>query len=272
MFELRDDHFDRVRHLFEGERLQLLIDAVSASNSPGWLWVDDAAAPKSALLWDKTHSLYLAGRADNADFNDAVRRLSDERISRTVEVFKAYSTSEAWEQSIEAIFANVSLRKIERVFYKLGEVTISDWREHVPNGFRISEINATFETLNKLNNFGRMREEIESCWNALDDFRERGFGFCAHDETTIACWCTAEYVSAGKCGIGIETVEEYGRRGFATLTASAFAEYALAHSIAAHWDAWASNAPSVRVAEKVGFEKAEDYRVIFGEFSPDRRA
>ena len=79
--------------------------------------------------------------------------------------------------------------------------------------------------------------------------------------------CTAEYVSGGRCGIGIETVPAYQGRGIATLTASAFAGYCATWSITPHWDAWSSNLPSVVVAEKVGFRKVETYSVLVADFS-----
>lgn len=33
-----------------------------------------------------------------------------------------------------------------------------------------------------------------------------------------------------------------------------------------HWDAWADNLPSVRVAEKIGFDKVEEYEVLVVQF------
>jgi RimJ/RimL family protein N-acetyltransferase len=83
-------------------------------------------------------------------------------------------------------------------------------------------------------------------------------------ERQIVCWCTAEYVSCGWCGIGIETIQAYQRRGLATATATAFLAHCAAHGIQPHWDCWANNVPSVRVAEKVGFALVEEYEVHCG--------
>lgn len=276
LIELLHDHQALVRPLFVSKHLQLVIDAVIADNSPGVLWVDDADTlrvyrrlrrrsyqPHAALLWDKTHSLYLVGAADNASFNDAAHRFVAETVARTVDVLKIYPGSADWHPVIETLFADRALHKLERVFYRLASLKIPGWRERLRAGFRISSINDQFTELSRLQNFDALREEIESCWNALSDFQQRGFGFCAHNTETIACWCTAEYVSGAQCGIGIETVESHQRQGFATLTASAFAEHCLARGITAHWDAWAHNLPSVAIAEKVGFTKVEDYTIYF---------
>ncbi len=274
---------ERVRGLFAGEHLRLVIDAVIAGNSPGRLWVDDPSEPKSALLWDKTHSFYAAGAADNAAFSQAVGELFASEITPYAQaqqfgIFKLAYTSAAWEPVIEAVLTGYALKKYPRVFYRLETPKIPGWREQIPAGFEISEINGTWLTLERLANFERLHEEIASCWPDVADFRARGFGFCIHDEETLAGWCTSEYVSqntdlpgseyisADKCGIGIETVEEYGRRGFATLIASAFVECCRERGITPHWDSWLRNTPSVTVAEKVGFGKLEDYAVFFGTY------
>lgn len=78
------------------------------------------------------------------------------------------------------------------------------------------------------------------------------------------CRCTAEYVSPGKCGIGIATAEPYRQQGFATLTASAFIEECQRRQITPYWDAWLRNTASVARAEKVGLRKVQDYWVFVG--------
>ncbi len=79
-------------------------------------------------------------------------------------------------------------------------------------------------------------------------------------------WCTAEFVSDGKCGIGIETIPAYRGRGFATVTASAFLEHCAERAMTPLWDAWVRNVPSAAVAEKVGLEKVETYAIYVCEF------
>ena len=101
---------------------------------------------------------------------------------------------------------------------------------------------------------------------SAETFLDQGFGFTMLDGTSVVCWCTAEYVSEGKCGIGIETIEAYQGRGIATVVAGEFVRHALASGVNPHWDCWASNTPSVRVAEKVGFADMHDYKIAIGSF------
>src|SRR5262249_18802003 len=116
---------------------------------------------------------------------------------------------------------------------------------------RISEINQCFGRLVGLANIADVVAEIEYMWPSLDAFHDGGFGFVAHDASTTAAWCTAEYVSPGRCGIGIETVAAFRRRGIATATARAFLAHCTTLGLTAHWDAWASNQPSIAVAERI---------------------
>jgi RimJ/RimL family protein N-acetyltransferase len=165
-----------------------------------------------------------------------------------------------------------ALRQRERVLYRGDRVAQLGWSQRIPAGFRISAIGDQITELRMLGNFAEVAAEIDACWTSMADFLRAGFGFCAHDAGAIVCWCTAEYVSQGRCGIGIETVAEYRGRGFATVTASAFADHCVKRGVVPHWDAWSDNVPSVAVAEKLGFRKIESYSVYVGRFSPTQVA
>ena len=101
-------------------------------------------------------------------------------------------------------------------------------------------------------------------WGSVEAFLRGGFGYCIASEREIVCWCTAEHVSPGWCGVGIETISEYQRRGLATTAATAFLSHCVGNGIRMHWDCWADNAPSVRVAEKIGLDVVERYEVACG--------
>jgi RimJ/RimL family protein N-acetyltransferase len=250
----------RVRHLFGAEHLALVIDAVIAGNSPARVWADDLVTPRTALAWDGAHCVYLAGAPGH---ETACRELFEREIATAGRgIFKLHATGAA----ASAVFTRHSLHPRERVLYRGERPAVTGWQQRMPAGYQISAIGDQFPGLRTLGNFAAVTAEIRSCWNSLADFRRAGFGFCAHDAATIVCWCTAEYVSDGQCGIGIETVAAHRGRGFATLTASAFAEHCADRGIVPHWDAWSDNLPSVAVAEKLGFRKIETYTVFAGSF------
>jgi len=269
---LPQSEYEKVRPLFTGLHLNLLIDAVVEGNSPGWIWVDDMVNPRTAFMWDRAHCYYLVGSADKVKFNSPLKKficgkLAPEAVANNRSIFKVYYTSKDWESRIEAMFGAPSPRKRERVLYTLEKLEIPDWRDRIPLGLCIKSIDERLLKKTNLENIPAVVGEIESCWNSVDDFLKNGFGFCLVDDQAIACWCTAEYVCGKKCGIGIETAKEYRGRGFATLTACAFVDYCIANHMLPHWDSWEGNLPSIAVAEKVGFKKSLEYTVYFGRFA-----
>jgi RimJ/RimL family protein N-acetyltransferase len=250
----RDIH--RVHHLFEAEHLALVLDAVIAGNTPAQVWTDDRTSPRTALIRDGAHSVYLGGAVDQPA---RWRELFDREIAAAKPGFLKLYVPEA---TARTVFGGYPLLPRQRVLYRRAPVPIQEPRPQVPAGFRISAIDERFDALAALDNFTAVLAEIESCWRSVDDFRRTGFGFVAHDATTIVCWCTAECVSDNRCGIGIETVEAYAGRGFATSTASAFVDNCVKLALTPYWDAWTTNLASVAVAERIGFTRTEAYSIF----------
>ena len=103
-------------------------------------------------------------------------------------------------------------------------------------------------------------------WPSEERFYEQGFGVIALLAGEAIGWCTAEYVSRDWCGIGIEVVEGYEKRGVATAMTARFVKECLRRRIHPHWECGADNLGSIRVAEKVGFERSEEATFWVGVF------
>jgi RimJ/RimL family protein N-acetyltransferase len=262
LFEPKQAH--SLRALFDLPHLGFVVDAMVAGNSPATIWVDNVTHPRSAFVWDNSHSLYFGGVADNPTFNAALRSLIADTMlpQKQLGVFKIYSISDFWSAQISDLLQREVLPIRERILFRLDPTSATPQTLDMLPGFQLQPI-----TRELLENAGRgnaenVLEEIASCWTTLDRFYAQGFGFCVvTDGGDIAGWCTAEYVSDGVCGVGIETVEAYQGQGVATMTARAFVQHCAAKGWTAHWDSWATNLPSVKVAQKADFSKVIDYSV-----------
>lgn len=258
-----------VRHLFQAGHLALVIEAVIAGSFRATVWVDDPAAARTALVWDGSHGIYLVGVVDRPE--EWRELLAREVLPAGRGIFKA----DVPDTVAGVVFAGHELRRRDRVCYAARSLDTSAWpagdRERAGAGLRVSEIAGCLDDLAGLANAADLLGEIESMWPSVDAFRRDGFGFAAHDGSTIAGWCTAEYVSPGRCGIGIETVEAFQRRGIATATARAFLAHCAGLGLTPHWDAWASNRPSIAVAERIGLRLVETYHVHVGDFGDGRQ-
>jgi GNAT superfamily N-acetyltransferase len=267
LIPLPQKHYRKMSPLFEGPHLRLHIDALIEGNAPGQIWVDNLENPRSAYVWDKAHCHYLVGVSDNKNFNEILRKFLNNEIipnaKRTSHsIFKLYYTA-GWEAAIGYVCGTLPMKRGCR-FYRFNKSSVQ--KKESPSNFSLAIIDKNLLQSKMLRNLDLVREEISSCWNSLDDFLEKGFGFLMRNHDEIVGWCTGEYVSDKVCGIGIEVLKKHQGKGLATVMASSFVEYCLHQGITPHWDSFVDNVPSLRVAEKIGFERVSEYSVFFGSF------
>src|SRR5690606_23800334 len=223
MISIQQVHPGQVSRLFQVPELNYRIVSIEAGNSPGSAWLDDVQNPRAAFVWDGAHCLYFGGDADNEAFNHALMALLTGTLlpdvhQRGLPILKLHVTREVWTPPLETAFQSVQLQRRRRVLY--GIQASADLRaldvlpDALQDGLSLRRIDSNLLAHTGLQNLDAMREEIDSGWPSPERFLSEGFGYCIHHETDgIVAWCTAEYVSAGVCGVGIETLEAYQGRG-----------------------------------------------------------
>jgi RimJ/RimL family protein N-acetyltransferase len=270
--ELVFDDYCLVKPFFEGSEFDLLLSAILEGNSLAQVWVDDKSEPESVFLWDKANNVfYLAGGESNVQFNREIRALIGRKVVPELKLrrrfhFRLRSTSELWDKTLSSIFVDTNLTLGHHIFHTHQKPVKHDWRSSMPEGLRLKQIDEHFLHEEPYENKEFVLDEIQQMWPTVDGFVKFGFGSSIVTENQVVCWCTAEYMSKGKCGVGIETVHDYQNMGLATSAASAFVEHCKARNIKPHWECNAENLASRRVAEKVGFVKEHEYRVYHGKF------
>lgn len=253
--------------LFDVPYLRFVITAMEAGNSHALAWVDDTHTPTSALIWDKTHSLYFGGDAHNTTFNSTLRNFLIDTIiaearQRAFGILKLYFANDDWHALITSLLPEIDIQEYGRVLYRLDPSADFSQPPRLPTHMRLEIIDSDLLQLQQLPGMAGLMEEIEDCWTSPEHFVDQAFGYCIiHDNDGIISWCTAEYFSPGVCGVGIETLEAYQRQGLATITARAFAQHALRLGWQVNWDCWLKNTPSVHVAKKAGFKRVTEYNI-----------
>lgn len=112
----------------------------------------------------------------------------------------------------------------------------------------------------RLRNLDALVSEVTDTWGDVSLFLERGFGICHVSDGAVKGWCLSEYNSPRKCGIGIETIEEYRRHGIADAMTRAFIARCDERELIPYWDSWSDNVASVKTALKNGFKTLEEYK------------
>lgn len=264
--QLAPSQYPLVRHLGVEPHLSLVIKAVIAGHSPASIWVDEGPRPQTALLWDKGHCLYVLSAAASAPswLHTLIHQtIIPEARARHIRLLKVYHQEAGWADIIPTLLAPLALTLKARAFYRLDPSYVPGTIP-VPPGFTLQPITAPLLANDDLENIQSLRNEIASCWPTLARFLRHGFGFCLVHGTKLVSWCTAEYRSAGQCGVGIETIEAYQGRGLATAATLAFVTHSQKHRLVPHWDSWQANTPSLAVAQKAGFRHLLDYTVHLG--------
>lgn len=266
----RPDAIARLRVVCEGLRYNLVVDSILDGNTPGWIFVDDADAPHSVLLWNRQDALLIAGAADNAAFNAAVsdviaRRVIPDAKRRYIPELTLFYDRKDWQSMHKMILQGLSPVLAARRYYKSHHLNI-DWRTQLPAGCEIRCIDATFLTEQEYPNIEHVEGWINSFWRSHQEFTEKSLGYALLTKDTdhrliVASWCLAVYVSGASFELGLATHPDFRRQGFATLVAAAGVDHCLAHGYAPHWHCWEDNAASIATAEKVGFGEPVGYRV-----------
>jgi GNAT superfamily N-acetyltransferase len=258
---------------FPGPHAAMVVASIAAGNTAAQLWeATQPAGGAALLLWDQGNNVfYLAGdtiaEATRRDIAALIAsHIRPAALARGRAYFKTHGFSRPSEDALTQIFGTVALREASTLFYVCTNVEPSALAAPPVEGIHFAQIDRALLVGDSLRNIAHVRSEIGWMWPSEERFYERGLGVAALVEEQLICWCTAEYVSADRCGIGIATDPAYERRGIATATAARFVLEAQRRGIAPYWECGSWNSASIRVAEKVGFARIAEERYWIGTF------
>ena len=253
---------------FPGRQPEMVVASVAAGNNTARLWSAGSGAEGVFLLWDQGNNVFYLTGAPIRETVDTIATLvsgpvREQALRTNLAYFKTRALSDACESVLPDLFPNILLRKTRKHFFHLR--TPRD--VHLPEGVRFAPIDRSLLERDDLENLAPVREEVGWMWPSLERFYQNGFGRAAICDEKTVCWCTAEYASPRQCGIGIETVPQYQGRGIASAATRCFADDCARRRIIPHWECDPENGASVRVAEKVGFERVEESIFWAGSFA-----
>ena len=253
----------------------MVVASIADGNTAAQLWLmQDAHNDQTVLLWDKGNNvLYLSAAQEtlSEETEQALTALLNEQIRPcALAAGRAYFSISTLpplpRDKAPKPFAAIAPYAIDKLFFRFrGEAPVLAQAPAVA-GLHFAPIDHELLTDPRFANAAEVRGEIGQMWPAEERFWRNGFGVAALVAEQIVCWCTAEYVSASQCGIGIATAQAVQQRGIATATAVRFVREALRRGMTPHWETAAYNVASLRVAEKVGFTLLEPKVVWAGQW------
>lgn len=207
---------------------------------------------ENSIHWDQSHCVFVEQYCEVMDLKKFVEENQDQ--IEKLGILKVYIDTESSRKIIEETFKDWSLYLYKRDTYR-GNTSIV-----LENDKNCKDVKSMVVNGQQFMNFETLKDEILSTWGDLDTFMQYGFGVCNVDNNCIRGWCLSEYNSPGKCGIGIETVEKYQRKGIALGMTNSFLTKCRDRDIIPYWDSWDWNKGSIKTAEKCGFSIVQEYQ------------
>jgi RimJ/RimL family protein N-acetyltransferase len=248
--------------LFSPLDFNLVVRSVASGNTPAWVFADDPAHPRTALIWDRQDAILVAGAADTEAI-EALREIIFERIAPDARArgipYLALLGTPVWDGLVPAMLPDLSPQKARRFSFRLDPEDFCPPPE-IAGDFKLARIDS-FLLVSRLTHLDEMEGWIESFWHSPQDFLQTGYGYCAIAGDAIAAWCLTVFAAGSARELGLATIPVFRKRGLATQVAAACLEHGIANKHTLHWHCWAENRPSVRVAEKLGFHIEREYSV-----------
>jgi len=271
LIKLKHEQFSLAREILNGLDNHLAVQALLAGDSPGEIYLDDLDYPQAALAWTMKR-LFLAGRSDNEAINGALREFFVEKIypdaiEQGLDGFTVFYTPDDWGTVIaDVILAGKHPINDLRHYYRCEEIK-HNWREILPHGYSLVEVDQQLVENKALGNLDELIEEVNSECESVAAFLEHRFGICVLHGDELVTWCLSEYNSAGRCEIGIATQPDHQRKGLATAASLALVETSLGRDYReVGWHCYAGNEPSIATALAAGFEKVSQYPAYWAIF------
>lgn len=242
--------------------LQYMLRAMAAGSTPAQCYVDTEDSPSVCFVLED-HSMFAGGDAQSPAAEEAMAFLAQtilapERRQELGAVRIAFPDN-AWKEKLETALSGAAIHTYPRKVFRHP----APGRAMAAEEAGILPITAGMASLE---HFDMIREEVESTMGSLEAFLSLGFGVALVTNGRVCGFCTAEYVSEKECAIGIAVEKEHRLQGHAARMTAYFVKECAKRGLAPYWECWKNNVPSVRTAERAGFELLAEYPVLLAEF------
>jgi RimJ/RimL family protein N-acetyltransferase len=277
MFEvLTPADYAQVKPLVSGLQDQTMALAVLDGTRPGNVLANDKrnpstifiAAPEGAFVWT-----YLAGHTDDSVFQQDLNGwlFDDRALGQDVAFSFLVCDSQSWEPALAAILRPRVVIPDRRLLYTCTQRPES-WHGTIPAGYSIQSIdqdllNSGIEIPEKVSQW------LDSNFGSRAAFLDHGLGAVAIHDNQIIAWCLADSVVRQRTDIGVETDEAHQRRGLAYCTTCRTLEQAFDRGLKQiGWHCHLVNVPSVKTAEKAGFQCSYEYPAYAVHFDVEKHS
>lgn len=226
-----------------------MLEAFFEGRALGRAFVNDYRAPQACAVAMNFSFLFFGGEVSARFFETVVRRLRREQALHVV-----WPSTRGRRPAVPA--ADEVVRRIEfRERRGVGRARLSAL-QRVTDGGEIRRIDrAVFERC-------YWRDEIVRAIGSADEFLRHGIGVCLMRDGAVVAEAYGCFWGSERVELAAVTRPEFRGRGFAPAVCAALIEIFEDLGFQPYWSCDAKNAPSLRVAAKLGFEDPRSYRLL----------
>ena len=260
MLELEYPCPDALRELFKTIEHNLSSVSILRGRTQSKVYTD-SLEPSWIVTYSNSRIL-VSGEIENPDVIEAVQRVVEKGAKAGRRGFVIYYPEGSEKTGISEHIQGINSYPNWRNYYVL-EPEKTGYPVTLPEGYRIKQI--TKSLLEKrYENTDLVKNEMRSERTSVQDFLEKGFGFCAIHGSVIAAWCMSEYNVCNRFEIGIETHPNHRRKGLALQTARACINHGIENGFnQVGWHCWEKNEASNELAKRLGFKHVLKYPVEY---------
>ncbi len=258
--ELEPSAFSSVEPIFAGPERYVPALSVLRERFPGRVFADDPRAPSCAIVWALTRWAYIDGEANAAFLAELTGFLETIVFPLSLDLgrpwFELYANpSSVWRCALDETLSCFEPETHEESTYTFDSDAYTRLRREsaAPDGMALfaAEYPIVPEDL-------RAHDSMRQDCAALSTF-----GFELRDGHRVISVCRANGFAAGReFMVDVETPDPSARgQGYSTLTATALMDHAIAEGLDPLWETTEFNAPSQRLARKLGFTPGDPYPV-----------
>jgi len=263
IFELKSSEFYKCKDLIN-ENGQMEAKAIVACINPGRIFVDNMVSPKTGLIWlGNNDGFIFFGDEKNDAFIKDMNIFIDTYIVREAKKvdlnwFEGMGNHQKWDYILENMFDHRKLGVWNQRVYTLERLNKMD-EPIIEEEYRVVKItNEFYENSNSLQK-NLMHSKILESWTSMEEFIEKGIGYCILHNEQIVSICFSGFVVENVHCIHIETQEEHRRKKIGQKIAYQFVKDCLENEWIPYWECMDSNKPSKAIAENLGFKNIYNY-------------
>ncbi len=213
----------------------------------GDIFINDGSKVESVFFWHYCGFGYITGKASDSFLNEIYSEMVSNSNGRRLVLITA-------DDDVMAFFRGKDVLTETRAEY-----SYSFQKADIPileDGFQIEKISS--ENSHRIE--GRIVPSFS--WESPEHFLKDGFGYVALDHGRVCAVAFSAAVSSDEIDIGVETHEDYRKKGFASLLAGRMCEHIIELGKKPVWAHSTSNKGSMNTAIKCGFAQTGTNTVI----------